>query len=185
MRAVLRDYESLIGGRPELREQLRAAIAEVLLIEERWVEARDALATVDRARLDRRLQAGLLNNLAWSTAHAGDPRGAVEIAERALAEARAAASARTEAIRGTLGVAYALGDRPSDAIPILEGALRAGGTPRMQAIRAFFLGEARRARGEHQAAADAYRKAIATQRAGKWTVRAQRALDALPKEAYR
>jgi hypothetical protein len=55
----------------------------------------------------------------------------------------------------------------------------------MQAIRAFFLGEARRARGEHQAAADAYRKAIATQRAGKWTVRAQRALDALPKEAYR
>lgn len=185
MRAVLRDYESLIGGRTELREQLRAAKAEVLLIEERWIEARDALSTVDRARLDRRLHAGLLNNLAWSTAHAGDPRSAIEIAQRALGEARASDSPRTEAIRGTLGVAYALDDRPGDAIPILEELLRVGGTPRMQAIRAFFLGEARRALGKHQAAADAYRKAIAMQRAGKWTVRAQRALEALPKDAYR
>lgn len=185
MRAVLRDYESLIGGRPALREQLRAAKAEVLLIEERWIEARDALATVDRARLDRRLHAGVLNNLAWSTAHAGDPGRAIALAEQALEEARAAASTRTAAIRGTLGVAYALGDRHAEAAAVLEEVLRLGGSPRMQAIRAFFLGEAQRALGKHQAAADAYRRAIAAQRAGRWSVRARRALEGLPRAAYR
>jgi hypothetical protein len=53
----------------------------------------------------------------------------------------------------------------------------------MQAIRAFYLGEARHALGQHQAAAAAYRRAIAEQRAGRWSVRAKRALERLPRPA--
>jgi hypothetical protein len=183
MRAVLRDYESLGRGRAEFHEQLRAAKAEVLMIEERWAEARDALATVDRSRLDQRLHAGVLNNLAWSTALAGDPSRAIRLAEQALAATKSAAGGHRAAIRGTLGVAYALADRPKDAAGVLEEVLRAGGSPRMQAIRAYYLGEARRALGQLPAAADAYQRAIAEQRAGRWSVRAKRALERLPKPA--
>ncbi len=183
MRGVLRDYESLGGGRPEFHEQLRAAKAEVLLLEERWVEARDALATVDRSRLDRRLHAGVLNNLAWSTALAGDPARAIKLAELALAAARGSEARQRTTIRGTLGVAYALDARPEAAAAALEEVLQAGGSPRMQAIRAFYLGEARRALGQPEAAAAAYQRAIAAQRAGKWSVRAKRALERLPKGA--
>lgn len=181
MRAVLRDYESFGRGRAEFHEQLRAAKAEVLLIEERWAEARDALATVDRSRLDQRLHAGVLNNLAWSTALAGDPGRAIRLAEQALSATKTSAGAYRSAIRGTLGVAYALGDRPNDAAETLEEVLRSGGSPRMQAIRAFYLGEARLALGQHRAAADAYRRAIAEQGAGRWSVRARRALERVPK----
>jgi tetratricopeptide (TPR) repeat protein len=183
MRAVLRDYESFGHGRGDFHEQLRAAKAEVLLIEERWAEARDALATVDRSRLDPRLHAGVLNNLAWSTALAGDPARAIRLAEQALTATKTSAGGHRTAIRGTLGVAYALDDRPTDAVEALEDVLRAGGSPRMQAIRAFYLGEARHALGQHQAAAAAYRRAIAEQRAGRWSVRAKRALERLPRPA--
>lgn len=123
---------------------------EMLILQERWAEARDVLARIDRAQLPEASRPGVLNNLAYATALAGEPARAAELARRALEEAKAQGDAypreKHPFLRGTLGIAWALAGQHDEAIALLEPLL-ADGPPRAIATRAFHLGQSLRALG--------------------------------------
>jgi tetratricopeptide (TPR) repeat protein len=124
---------------------------ELLLLEERWAEARDVLAKVDRSLLPEANRPGVLSNLAYATAQAGEPERGVELVGRALAEAAAQGTdyppEKLPFLRGTHGVALSLAGRHDDAIAHLEPLAPITKPKRARSTRLYFLAQSYRALG--------------------------------------
>jgi tetratricopeptide (TPR) repeat protein len=130
----------------------------ILCEEERWQEAYDLLASVDRRRIPKVMLAPLLNNMSWALAHLGRHDEAIEVGEAALAVADA--TSRPYCL-GTLGTAKQMAGKPGEAVPLLQEALATrGARPAAQVVRGFYLGEALMALGRTDEARVAYLGAV-------------------------
>lgn len=150
-----------------------------MMADESYAEVRARCGEALRKPMSARQRALVNNTLAWATAHAGDAEAAISIAEAAVAKAAALSITERALCRGTLGVVFVLANRPTDGVAQLEDALSMGGTPRAQAIRAYYLGEGCRALGHAEEARAAYTRCIRELPAGRWATRARTARDTL------
>ena len=150
-----------------------------MMVDERHAEVRErCLAALPRARA--KAQRATLNNaLAWATALAGDAEAAIPIAEAAIAEGDVLPIEAFALCHGTLGVALVLAQRHEEGLAQLEKATSMGGTPRAQAIRAYYLGEALRALGRVEDARAAYTRCIDARPTSRWASRARAEMDKL------
>jgi tetratricopeptide (TPR) repeat protein len=170
-------------------EQLLFHEATILSLEGRHAEAVPLLESIDVERTGMGWEAWRLNNLAWSLALSGRPDRGVETARASLdASAKHGNGPATTAdLRGcqlgTLGTALVLAGRPEEGIASLEQALARGGTARLQATRAFFLGEGMHALGRHDEAVKAYRRATEEAPEAEYGRRSRTKLESL--HAYR
>lgn len=153
---------------------------EMLILRERWAEARDVLAKIDRSVLPEQARPGVLNNLAYATALAGEPARAADLARQAIEEAKAQGASyppeKHPFLRGTLGVALSLAGKHEEAIGLLEPLLDSGNA-RAIAARAFHLGGSLRALGRLEEAQRALSRGAAQE--GPFAERCRDALAAM------
>jgi tetratricopeptide (TPR) repeat protein len=166
VRALLAELRFLYAGSRSSREVIAHYEATALSIGGRHAEALALFESIDRRFLPARTLPWLLNNLAWTLTLMGNGERAVATA-RESSDASAAAgdtAATEEDLRacqlGTLGAALTVAGRAEEAVGPLEQALARGGTPRQQAARAFFLGEAFHALGRRDDATSAWQRAV-------------------------
>jgi tetratricopeptide (TPR) repeat protein len=157
--------------------------ASIPLLDERFGEGRARLAALDVELLPPMLRAAYDNDVAWAMAHDGAAAEALPLAERAVATAKPEAFAELAAATvGTLGVVQLKTGRAAEARATLERALALGGSKRMMATRAFYLGEALRELGQSDEAATSYDRAVRTMPEGVYGKKARAALAALAAE---
>jgi len=156
--------------------------AEMLLYFERWAEARDAFAQIDRDALSEVTRPGVLGQQGYATAHAGQPELGVEEVEKAVEESEAQPdypAGKRWFMRVRLGVALSLADRHEDAVAVLDGVLAGidgyDGEPREWTAAQFFLGRSLRANGSVDDAMVCFDSA-ARHGEGPFAVRAKAAL---------
>jgi tetratricopeptide (TPR) repeat protein len=170
------------GDSPAHQEMEKVGQGERLLLMERWAEARDVLATIDRSELPLLNRPGVLNNLAYATAQAGDPERAIELILNAMKEAEAIGADyppdRLPFMRGTHAIALCLADKHEEAIAILETILPIEKPVRARSTRAYFLGRSYRALGRFPDAARVFK--LAADGDGPF---AKRAAEALAEQA--
>jgi tetratricopeptide (TPR) repeat protein len=163
------------------RESDKVGRGEMCLLNEKWAEARDFLAQVDRSLIPRKAQPGVLSNLAYATAQAGEPERAIALVRQALAEAEAQGAEypaeKWPYLRGTHGVALGLAGHHDDAVAWLEPLIAIERPPRARSTRAYYLGQSYRALGRFAEAAKAY--AVAAKADGPFADRARAALRSL------
>jgi tetratricopeptide (TPR) repeat protein len=140
----------LVAGKPGERvvEGILAAFAanRVALeheLEGRYAEALAAVAPFAEVSLAPSMRLLLDDTRAWMLAHVGEPEQAIEIAERALADAVARKSSQAASLVQTLGVAQTLGGKHAEAIVHLERALVALPDAQSIARTSLYLGRAR------------------------------------------
>jgi tetratricopeptide (TPR) repeat protein len=121
------------------------------------------------------------NGLAWCEAHDGAAPAAVERAQKTLELARKVHPTMVAYCCGTLGAALVLAGRASEAVDLLQEALRAGRPPRAQVIRAYYLGEAYRALGRTDEAIHAYERAGREKAESRWAQKAATRMQELAK----
>lgn len=145
-----------------------AAEGLVLTAEERWVDARRVLETVDLDALGDDERAMTANALAWVLVHVGELDRAAELAASLVDDDPRAAI--------TLAVARLRLGRAADALPVLERCCEAGGAP---SSLWFYAGEAYRALGRAADAERAYAEVDARDTSGAWRARAGAARNGL------
>jgi tetratricopeptide (TPR) repeat protein len=137
-------------GSPVNQEMAKVGQGERLILGERWAEARDVLASIDRSILPETSRPGVLNNLAYSTALAGDPSRAIELIVEALKHAESITGYPSEKLpfmRATHGIALSLAAKHEEAIALLEPVVAIPAPPRARTARAYFLAQSYRALG--------------------------------------
>lgn len=163
---------------PSTRNSEKVGDGETHLLHERWAQARDVLATVDFAILPKTSRPGVLSNLAYATAQAGEPERGIELVRDALAQAEALGGEYPQEklpyLRGTHGVALHLAGRHEEAIDELEPLMAVETPKRARTTRAYYLAQSYRALGRFGEAAATF-----TVAAGGVGPFAQRARDAL------
>ena len=131
--------------------------AELLLAFERWAEARDLFATIDREALPALRRPGVLNELGYATAHAGEPGRAISVLEASLCEAEAQAGYPDEkmwVLRTRFGIGLSLAGRHEDAIEVLLHMVTSEASDsRLWTAAHFFLACSLRASGNFDDAA--------------------------------
>jgi tetratricopeptide (TPR) repeat protein len=166
-------------------ESLQSARCYVLLNEERWAEARAALAALNRDKFTDATRVLHANAMAWCLAHDGAAAEAVSLAESACASEAAARPADRPYLHGTRGVALTLDGRYADALAPLQKALAAGGPAWAQAVRSYYLGQALFALARVDEARAAWERAAAESSQSRWARRAQQRLATAVPSAYR
>jgi len=163
------------------RQSENVGLGELCLLNERWAEGRDFLAKVDRSLLPMKSRPGVLSNLAYGTAQAGEPERGITLVRQALAEAASLGAhypqEKLPYLRGTHGVALGLAGHHEDAVSWLEPLIPIEHPPRARSTRAYYLGQSLRALGRFAEAASAYE--IASKGAGPFADRARAALRSL------
>lgn len=123
---------------------------------------------------------GLLqNNIAWSLVNLGETARGLELATATLADAEAHGAPWTTAARGTFAVALLKAGRPHEAAELLDRILVEGSSDGalIQALRAFYLGEARTMLGERDLARRAYERALRECPQSVWATEARAKLS--------
>jgi len=115
------------------------------------------------------------NALAWATAHAGDPEAAIPIAEAAVADGHVLPAESFALCHGTL----VLAQRHEEGLAQLEEATSMAGSPRAQAIRVYYIGEALRTLGRAEDARAAYARCLDARQTSRWASRARAQMDTL------
>lgn len=161
---------------PKMAHEELVGEGELLLRLERWIEARETLERVDRSRVLAVARPGVLSEIGYAIAHAGDPARGVEIIDGAMAEAgsqRDYPSYKLWFLRVRRGIALSLADRHEEALAELTGALDAGdGAPHDWTAAMFFMARSLRAIGEQEAASHALGR-TASDGVGRWAARAK------------
>jgi tetratricopeptide (TPR) repeat protein len=138
-------------------------LAEEMLVRKRWAESRAAFEQARLRHFSNASRAVILNNLAYVTARNGDPTGALEIIERAYAEAdkspNAAMLQAIGSLHGTKGIALTLAGRHEEAVPLLELGAETG-SPRSRSERLYWLGRVHRILGREDEAREAFGRAV-------------------------
>lgn len=164
---------------PAIRALKRVGDGELLLDFEKWSDAADTLALVDLGRLPALARPGILSELGYARAHAGDPeRGLADIA-RAFELADAIAKypeAKRFHLARRRGIALSLAGQHGRAIEELAPLARDFyGSHREWAEAFYFLGRSHASLGEKDAAASAL--AIAAGGDGPFVARAWKELE--------
>jgi tetratricopeptide (TPR) repeat protein len=167
------------------KESLQSVRCSVLLYEERWAEARAALAAINRDKFTDASRALHANAMAWCLAHDGAAGEAVSLAESACASEAAARPEDRPYLHGTRGVALTLDGRYADALAPLQRALAAGGPAWAQAVRSYYLGQALFGLGRVDEARTAWERAAVESPNSRWARRAQQQLATAVPSAYR
>ena len=166
------------GDAPEQLEMEKVGTGERLILAERWADARDVLASIDRSMLPEMNRPGILNNLAYATAQAGDQERAIELVTTAQKEAEAMGAdypqEKLPFFRGTHGIALSLAGRHEEAVALLAPLLEIEKPARARSVRAYYLGQSFRALGRTAEAARALEVAAAGE--GPFVPRAEAAL---------
>lgn len=181
---------AIIDGKGEprskaMRSLKRVGDGELLLDFEKWSEAADTFAGVDLDRLPAISRPGILSELGYARAHAGDAeQGITDIArafELADAQPQYPAWKRFHITRRR-GIALSLAGQDRRAIEVLAP-LRDDfpGTHREWAEAFYFLGRSHAALGENDAAGAAFAAAVAGD--GPFVGRAWKALEEVCDEA--
>ena len=169
------------GDSPGAQEMEKVGKGERLLLAERWAEGRDVLASIDRSLLPLMNRPGVLNNLAYATAQAGDPGRAIALIADALKEAEAIGpdypQEKLPFLHATHAIALHLDDKHEEAIALLEPLVAIEKPVRTRSTRAYYLGQAYRALGRTSDAARMFE--LAANGEGPF---AKRAADALSKQ---
>jgi tetratricopeptide (TPR) repeat protein len=161
--AALSQLFRLFHDEDERATHMRMRLGEEMIVRKRWLEAHQALAGVNLGIFPRSSRAVILNNLAYVTARMGDPNAALEIVQKAHAEADKAPKEKMApvmpSLRGTHGIALTLAGRHDEALPLLESAANAGST-RSRNERTYWLGCVYRALGRIDEARASFARAI-------------------------
>jgi tetratricopeptide (TPR) repeat protein len=171
---------AFVGDAPEAQEMEKVGEGERLILMERWAEARDVLASIDRSLVPLMNRPGVLNNLAYATAQAGDPERAIELILNALKEAEAIGAdyppEKLPFMRATHAIALSLAGKHEDAIAMLEPLVEIDKPVRARSTRAYFLAQSYRALVRTTDAARAFE--LAADGEGAFAKRAEEALAA-------
>jgi hypothetical protein len=132
---------------------------------------------VDWNQVSGRYAPFLLNNAAWCLALMGEGARAIPLAERAVGEKTY--RTRLDRFLGTLGTALSVAGRHDEAVPRLEDAMRLGGKPRVQAVRAYFLGLSVLARGDTTRAREMFERTVRDAPGTRWASRATERLASM------
>lgn len=153
--------------------------AEALLAVEKWAEARDLFATIDIDALVALAQPGVVSELGYATAHAGQPAEGVEHLLRAVAMAEAVPSyprGKRWFVDQRLGVALSLAGRHDEAIAVLDDVTSNGlGEPRPWTEALYFLARSLGAMGETEGSSEVMAVA-SSEGEGPFAARARAAL---------
>ncbi|CAN5900584.1 hypothetical protein BH11MYX4_BH11MYX4_44580 [soil metagenome] len=153
--------------------------AELFLHFERWSEARDLFDRIERESLPELLRPGVLSELGYATAHAGQPELGLERATQAWKEAEAQSDypdGKYWFVRARLGITLSLAGLHDDASEVLRDVLcLEGGDARMWTAAQFFLACSLRASGDFDEAAA--HLGHATEGEGPYVQRAKAALE--------
>lgn len=178
--ALMRAFSGA-GDSPEQLEMEKVGQGERLILVERWAEARDVLASIDRSMLPQMNRPGILNNLAYATAQAGDPERAIELILQAQEEAKAIGASYPQEklpfMRGTHGISLSLMGRDEDAVALLAPLVEIEKPVRARTARAYYLGQSLRALGRIAEAVPPFE--IASKGEGPFAQRAEAALAEL------
>lgn len=163
------------------RESEKVGQGELCLLQERWAEGRDFLAKVDRSLIPLKSRPGVLSNLAYATAQAGEPERGIALVRQALEEAEKQGASypheKWPYLRGTHGVALGLAGHHEEAASWLEPLIVIEHPRRARTIRAYYLGQSYRALGRFLEAAKMYE--LAAEGDGPFADRARAALRTL------
>ncbi len=170
-------------GPPKNRVERNVRIlgeAEALLAMEKWAEARDLFATIEIDALVAIAQPGVVSELGYATAHAGQPAEGVEHLLRAVAMAgadRTYPQAKRWFVDQRLGVALSLAGRHEEAITVLDDVTsNGGGEPRPWTEALYFMAQSFAALGVGDASLELLSVAAA-QGEGPFKARARAALE--------
>lgn len=155
-RRVIEDVASAVGSSPAGADYLSDLEGAVLLVEERWSEARAIYEELARTELPGQSMQRIRKNLAWALVHSGDAERAVVLTQD-LIDAEPPELRRS--VLGTHGAALVLVGRPAEAARVLQGSIALGGSQGQLAAFHYYLGEALAALGRHDEAHPAYRTA--------------------------
>jgi tetratricopeptide (TPR) repeat protein len=166
---------------PAMRAMKRVGDAELLLDLEKWPEAAELFATIDVGLLPEIVRPGIVSELGYARAHAGDADRAAADLERAFALADATkdypAGKRFHLVRRR-GIALSLAGEHARAIELLAP-LRDDfdGNAREWAEAFYFLGKSHAELDDPRAAGDAFITAVVGE--GPFVGRAWKELEAL------
>jgi len=175
--AMMRQFSD---GSPVNVEMEKVGQGERLLLSEKWAEARDILASIDRSLLPDLNRPGVLNNLAYATSQAGDPQRGIELIVTAIEEADALGAdypqEKLAFLRSTHGISLSLAGKHEEAVSILAPIVEKHEAPaRARTVRAYYLGQSCRALGRHEEATRAL--TLTASGEGPFVPRAQAALE--------
>jgi len=159
-----------------LPRQLKGAEARLLILEERYEEARVSLVEYLNAEIKPAEAIRAHADLAWTLARLGQPTEAIATAQTVLAD-QAASPESLELV----GMALITAREPRGAVDALKRAL-AGGTPSQASSRAFHLGEALLLSQRLDEAAAAYERCLCEDARSPWAARAQERLAQLAQQ---
>lgn len=154
--------------------------AEALLADEKWAEARDLFATIEVDVVHAIARPGIVSELGYATAHAGQAAEGVEHLLRAvhMAEAqRKYPRAKRWYVDQRLGVALSLAGRHDEALTVLDDVTsNGGGEPRPWTEALWFMAQSFAALGMGDASVEFL--AVAAERGeGPFKTRARAALE--------
>lgn len=188
--AHLADLRRVYAHSASALELLRVHEGSVLGYERRYADAVRLYESIDRRKLSKETLPWLLHNLAMCLARLGDGARAVAAARDSIEQSGAAGDRMRwgDDLRacqlGVLGTALFVDGKPSEAVGPLEQALARGGTPRQQAGRSFYLGEALHTLGREDEARAAWKRAAGACPGDELASRAAERLDS-PAPPYR
>jgi tetratricopeptide (TPR) repeat protein len=159
-----------------LPNQLKGAEARLLILEERYEEARASLVEYLNAEIKPAESIRAHADLAWTLARLGQATEAIATAQTVLAD-KAASPECLELV----GMALITAGEPRGAVDALQRAL-AGGTPSQASSRAFHLGEALLLTQRLDEAAAAYERCRREDARSPWAARAQERLAQLAQQ---
>jgi len=135
------DLLALVRTSRRTRPLLPVAESERLLADERYAEALAKLEQIDLGSLDSSWSAYLRNDIAWCNVQLAKVEEGEKIARQTLQELSGDSGDATRALNRTLGAALATGDRPQDAIAVLEQLLAARSAGSVtNAVCSYYLG---------------------------------------------
>ena len=171
---------ALSADAPESMEVLANGLP--LVDTKRWEEARDLLASLDRAQLPRVERPSALAILAHLNAMAGDGERATELVLDALREVEAMGAdyprEKLVFLQGTHALALLLGGKADEVVALLRPLVAVDATNRVRAGHAYLLGMAYLALGREDEAKRLFENTAAGE-ATPFVVRAKRALVGL------
>jgi len=170
--ADLTDFWRLRG-----RAVMEGYQASILLVEERYTEARNGLRALEAKKLSKRNAAVIQNQIAWCTLHLDEPTKAIEIAQSVLPQLESLGPAYGSSGHLVLGAANFLLGRHTEAVSHLEKAY-AGSTdsPSRKSTAAFYLGGSLSALCKHNDAREAFQHAYEALPSGRYGIRASERL---------
>lgn len=158
-------------------EEMRAGLAALLTLEEKFDEALREMEALDLGLLSEETRRVVQNNMSCCLACTGQAEKAIEVSQSLLHHFEEKQIQIPPYGFGTLGTAYFFAGKPREAIELLEKGLAiAKDDPRGQANRAYYLGESHLKLGEIEQAKLAYHRACEEFPGSMYALRAKRRL---------